>query len=426
MKIKTLLLTSALAIAFTSAAANAEIQLELDNNETGVEYECETREINPDLASDALGVDIDISKHQVVVDSVAHFNLFDSEGNLVETEEQWIGGDTRYIRLQFNIPTYEIGDVFTLGFVDGLKNLTYYDTTIEPGGSFDLPTYATEDENGNVIHQNNFAMSAEPNFECGLNFYYAGSNVPLWPRGRIVDGIGMVSAYDIGKAMGLNVEYHSAYNSLTMTVGPNQLIFNIDTAYATFFGSDRYVSHKAMWIDDAVYVPIRDVLEAFGCTISLWQDEDHIDVIADASPVIREYRNRERVNREGITSRTKYLIWVSKSDYTVKVYEGSRYNWECIRTAPCAIGAPNTPTIEGQFEYQYNGGVWSYPNYYVAPTMVFYGGYALHSTLRSWGGGVYDDSVGVMISHGCVRLHPADIDWIYNTVPVGTRVYVTA
>jgi L,D-transpeptidase ErfK/SrfK len=57
--------------------------------------------------------------------------------------------------------------------------------------------------------------------------------------------------------------------------------------------------------------------------------------------------------------------------------------------------------------------------------MVFYGGYALHSTLRAWGGGLYDDSVGVQNSHGCVRLHPTDIDWLYSIIPIGTKVYVT-
>ena len=375
--------------------------------------------------SDAIGVDINILPHQWVTDSIAKFNLFDSDGNLVGTDEQWIGGSTRSIHLQFSVPPYTIGSTFTLGFVDGFRSLKYYDDTITPGESFTLGTYAVSDESGNIIHGNSFEMDADPNYLTAINIYYDDDQIPLWPIGQIVDGVGMASAYDIGSAVGAKVQYYADYNSLTMSIVSEHLIYNIDSTYATFFGNDVFISHAPVWAGDAVLVPIRDTLEALGCTIDLWQSDDHIDVIADKSPVITEIRNRERVNREGISSRTQYLVWVSKSDYQVKVYQGSRYNWECIMTAPCAIGAPGSPTIEGQFEYQYNGGVWSYPNFYVSPTLVFYGGYALHSTLKAWGGGMYDDSVGVQISHGCVRLHPNDIDFIYNTIPIGTKIYVT-
>lgn len=384
-----------------------------------------SEQVNPELISDAIGIDINIAPHQWVVDSIARFNLFDKDGNLVGTSEEWVGGDTDSIRLQFSVPQYVVGDTFTLGMVEGFKSLKYYDDIITPGGSFILGTYAMEDANGEIIHGNNFAMDADPNFRTAVNVYYDNKQIPLWPMGQIVDGVSMVSAYDIGKATGMKVKYHADYNSLTMSIGSQQLIFNLGSTYATLFGNDTFISHAPIWAGDAILVPVRDTLTALGCTIDLWQSDDHIDVIANRSPVITEYRNRERVNREGITSRTNFLVWVSKSDYQVKLYQGTRYNWECILTAPCAIGAPDSPTIEGQFEYQYNGGVWSYPDFYVSPTLVFHGGYALHSTLKAWNGGMYDDSVGVKISHGCVRLHPKDIDFIHRTIPIGTRIYVT-
>lgn len=402
-----------------------QTELTAEPEQTELTAEAENDAADSAIISDALGIDITIAPHQWVTDSIARFNLFDSNGDLVGTSEQWIGGDTHSLRLQFSVPPYTVGSSFTLGLVDGLKSLKYYDDTITPGGSFILGTYSLIDENGYITHGNNFAMDAEPNFKTAVNFYYDNEQIPLWPMGQIVDGVGMVSAYDIGAATGLKVQYHANYNSLTMSMGDSQLIFNLGSTYSTFFGNDVFISHEPVWAGDTILVPIRDTLNALGCTVDLWQSDDHIDVIANKSPVITEYRNRERVNREGITSRTEYLVWVSKSDYQVKLYQGSRYNWECILTAPCAIGAPGSPTIEGQFEYQYNGGVWSYPEFYVSPTLVFYGGYALHSTLKAWGGGMYDDSVGVKISHGCVRLHPKDIDFIYKTIPIGTRVYVT-
>jgi lipoprotein-anchoring transpeptidase ErfK/SrfK len=44
-------------------------------------------------------------------------------------------------------------------------------------------------------------------------------------------------------------------------------------------------------------------------------------------------------------------------------------------------------------------------------------GYALHGT-------PYAASVGTSATHGCVRLHDEDIEWLYNNVPVGTKVYL--
>jgi lipoprotein-anchoring transpeptidase ErfK/SrfK len=56
---------------------------------------------------------------------------------------------------------------------------------------------------------------------------------------------------------------------------------------------------------------------------------------------------------------------------------------------------------------------------------VFYGGYALHSTLLNYNGTEYDGTVRAMISHGCIRLHPEDINWIAARIPVGTKIYIT-
>ena len=68
---------------------------------------------------------------------------------------------------------------------------------------------------------------------------------------------------------------------------------------------------------------------------------------------------------------------------------------------------------------------WDYNSYYVGPVLVFYRGYALHSTLLNYGGGEYDGTVRAHISHGCIRMHPQDINWIADTIPVGTKIYIT-
>ena len=44
-------------------------------------------------------------------------------------------------------------------------------------------------------------------------------------------------------------------------------------------------------------------------------------------------------------------------------------------------------------------------------------GFLLHGT-------PYKDSIGMAATHGCVRLRDEDIEWLYDHVPVGTKVYI--
>ncbi len=44
-------------------------------------------------------------------------------------------------------------------------------------------------------------------------------------------------------------------------------------------------------------------------------------------------------------------------------------------------------------------------------------GYLLHGT-------PFKDSIGMAATHGCVRMRDEDIEWMYDHVPVGTKVYI--
>ncbi|MGN1097386.1 MAG: L,D-transpeptidase, partial [Clostridia bacterium] len=132
------------------------------------------------------------------------------------------------------------------------------------------------------------------------------------------------------------------------------------------------------------------------------------------------------INSRGISSDTEYLVWVSKSEYTVRVYRGSEGNWKKINSFLCAIGAPSSPTCEGVYKYYQRQSRWEYPNYYCGPIMRFNGGFAIHSTLLRYNGTDYDGRVGARISHGCVRVRPENINWLAETVPLYSTIYITA
>jgi hypothetical protein len=44
-------------------------------------------------------------------------------------------------------------------------------------------------------------------------------------------------------------------------------------------------------------------------------------------------------------------------------------------------------------------------------------GYQIH-------GSPYAETIGSSVTHGCIRLHDEDIQWLYDHVPVGTKVYI--
>ena len=44
-------------------------------------------------------------------------------------------------------------------------------------------------------------------------------------------------------------------------------------------------------------------------------------------------------------------------------------------------------------------------------------GYLLHGT-------PYGNSIGSAVTHGCIRLRDEDIEWLYDNVPIGTKVYL--
>ena len=382
-------------------------------------------EAHPEEYSDALGIDVFMNDKMVVTESEAVFELYDKKGNLIDTNTREITKDTEQIYLHFSIPRYKLGTEFVLKLVSGMTNVIYYEDRIWEGEKATLKTYFYRDENNNPIQGNTFIMTGNPLYEKGICLYYNGKLLEFNDQPKMVNGMAMAPILEMAKAMKVKAEYHEDWNSVSVRTGEYEVLFNINDKYTTVFGEDRYISSGPTWIGSAIYVPIREMLGIFESGFEVLDFDDHIDIIASDSPIIREVLNRTPVNKYGIYSRTNYLVWVSKSEYTVRVYTGSQYNWELAYEAPCGIGAPSTPTIEGQFEYKYRTERWSYPQYYVGPALVFYGGYALHSTLLNYDGTEYDGTVRAMVSHGCIRLHPADINWIAARIPVGTKIYIT-
>ena len=384
-----------------------------------------TPTVPPQELSSQFKLDIDIVKHKYIISNNAVIELYSDDGELLGSELRYVGWDTPSVSMVFDVPEYRMGEKFKIKLVSGLRSIRYYDMRIEPGEMVEVQTYGYLNDEGVYTQCNGAAIEGNPHFDKEIHMYVTNrwlDNVS--PHPRIVDGTTMMPVRAIGEAMGLTVKYDPATDSVACSVESNTVVFYANNIYMTIFGTGVNADHETVYIEGSLFVPVRALAEAFGSTVEVGDYGEYMDILIGESPYIREIRNRIPVNRDGIGSKTNYLVWVSKHEYKVRVYEGQQYTWSLMKEFPCALGAWDTPTITGQFEY-IERTRWDYPGYYVGPVLRFYNGYALHSTLLNYNGTEYDGRVGVNISHGCVRLHPQDINWIADTIPFGTRIYIT-
>ncbi len=144
-----------------------------------------------------------------------------------------------------------------------------------------------------------------------------------------------------------------------------------------------------------------------------------------------DYTNVEKevwINAKGYSSSTSYLCWINRACQRVNVFQGSKGNWKLIKKFIVGTGASSTPTPVGQTYVTYKSKAgWTTGSYTVRPVIGFYPntGYAFHSRLCYPGTeNEYDYSSGYPVSHGCVRMKRADINWMYSNIPINTRVVI--
>ncbi|HEX9314983.1 MAG TPA: L,D-transpeptidase [Actinomycetota bacterium] len=124
------------------------------------------------------------------------------------------------------------------------------------------------------------------------------------------------------------------------------------------------------------------------------------------------------------TRAVTYYIRVHQSQFKLDLFN----NGALQRSFTVAVGAPSTPTPNGNFF------VWATQAWNSAPYAV--GIFALSGfspVLDNWPGGGragihgwQDTSIlGTQASHGCVRLGPADFGQLMHAIPLGTPVEIT-
>ncbi len=126
------------------------------------------------------------------------------------------------------------------------------------------------------------------------------------------------------------------------------------------------------------------------------------------------------------SSSTNWLILVDTTNCKVGVFYGSKGSWDMRYYWSCSPGKSSTPTVKGEFTVKAKGksfGTSSYTCWYYTQ---FYGNYLFHSVLYYPGSmtDVKDGRLGQNLSHGCVRMAIENAKWIYDNIPIGTKVYI--
>lgn len=127
---------------------------------------------------------------------------------------------------------------------------------------------------------------------------------------------------------------------------------------------------------------------------------------------------------QSYSSSTSYLVLVNTSANRLGIYQGSKGNWVEVKYWVCSTGKVSTPTPTGEYTvkakgYSFGSG---YTCYFYTQS---YGNYLFHSVLYNEGTfTIQDGALGENVSHGCGRLELANAKWIYDNIPIGTKVVI--
>lgn len=143
---------------------------------------------------------------------------------------------------------------------------------------------------------------------------------------------------------------------------------------------------------------------------------------------------RPSISTSSLRKRYPAYISVDRSTHTLRIFRALRL----VRTYPVAVGAAGFETPSGlrHVLYKDRNPSWTAPN---RPWAYPYQGQTFppgdpNNPLREWfialgdGIGIHGTSeewtVGTSASHGCIRMHAADVDQVARLTPVGTPVLI--
>lgn len=394
-----------------------DTSLKTDNVDT--EVLTETEEIvAEDIYENKIVLNIKIGEVYNLLPKNMVFGLYDSDKNFCGAQRIWVTDTLKEEKLIFDIPGIYHSNTLYFKVFSGAERISFLGQDYKTEELIPLALSPAK--------KNEFTIDAIPLSAEAVKCYANGWELYFKNPAKLINGVCMIPVEEYTEALWMKhcFYFDEANNRIEVSANGHEVVFYLDGHDMYKDGEIFYTDSTPIKINQTIYVPFRFLVESLGGEVFAKYEDGLLN--AESKLVYEGLTKSERfVNDNSIKSKTDYLIWVSKKDYKVTVFVDRHGTWKEIRSFDCSIGAPDTPTITGEFDYFSKEPRWSYPTYYVEPIMRFYSGYALHSTLIRYNGATADGRLRKQISHGCVRLAPPSINWLADTIPLYTKVYIT-
>lgn len=153
-----------------------------------------------------------------------------------------------------------------------------------------------------------------------------------------------------------------------------------------------------------------------------------VDPIASKSPVTKE-QIETFINMQNKSSSTEYFIWTDLYRQNTYVFKGQINEWQLMKILISSTGKNATPTPRGTFKLTYRVPYFGIEKGYRCKNAFGFIGttYLYHSILFDVSGSRIisgKKELGQRASQGCIRLLPEDSLWLYETMKVGTTVWI--
>ena len=138
--------------------------------------------------------------------------------------------------------------------------------------------------------------------------------------------------------------------------------------------------------------------------------------------------NSSTSKAQSYSSNSSYLILVNLTEQKTYVFSGSKGAWSPTKEFTCSTGTSDHPTPVGEYKTTMRTTYFNSFGYRCWWATGFIGGeYLFHSspyTMTDTPQICADYTMGRPSSHGCIRMRLDDAKWIYDNIPIGTKVVI--
>lgn len=294
------------------------------------------------------------------------------------------------VRYSWDIPDSQ------LGAYDILNN-----AIIKADGYYGFGVY---DDGGNLVHK-----STNP------------SPVPYRVRTKWSDEQGQVGAYNILDNAIAKANSLGEYSVYDYT---GKCVYTAPVAVKTMSYKAKLKRDVGSHKKGSTVTVTRDFSKRWVMTDgTIVKEKSYMDLtkqIYDASCVYSVQVAENFVNSHGFNSETGWLYWCNKLGQRVYIFQGSKGNWRFNRTYKCGTG--NISYGDGSDQgVGFKWKIYDKNKVFQGPQAKQY--WNMHYS-SPWGNSIHKGPVGKPNTHGCISMGSTAVQWVYNNVPINTRVVV--